>query len=214
MAKSDTVKARFKEAIARHKELGKIDYFTPLRRFLGVEIDHAPRKLSWAEVFSVEPGTPLEKAFQYAGLDPSDPYAWKLLLGIFATAHFATDRRSSKQKTRWGAWQYSRLLSDYDQTKDSMKPGTKDRAIAAAMIKKYPHYKEIRKAETLRRRFAPARNPAENEDIKEWAMHIRKLIESQDEFPDLSVEKIKRFANQQAIEVLSRAWKRGRHISH
>jgi hypothetical protein len=148
MAKSDTVKARFKEAIARYNELRKIDYVTPLQRFLSVEIDHVPPKLSWAEVFSVEPGTPLEKAFQYAGLDPSDPYAWKLLLRIFATAHFATDRRSSKPKTKWTAWQYSRLLSDYDQTKHSMKPGVKDRAIAAVMIKKFPHYKKI-EAETL-----------------------------------------------------------------
>jgi hypothetical protein len=205
MAKSDTVKARFERAIAN-----KVDYLEIFRRFGSLTSETAV-SFDPAVFFAVEPGSALAKAFVTAGLDSSNPYAWKRLLSMFAAAHFPPETRGRGPK--WTSKKLSELLSDYDQTKAEAKPGISDETIAELMVEKIDRYKGM-KAGTARRLFAIANDPKRNSEISEVAMEIRNFIESQQEFADLSVAQVKRFATEQAIKVLSQAWKRERKITH
>jgi hypothetical protein len=125
MAKSDTVKARFKDAIANQP-----DYLAPLRR-LGIRISRTSESFDPLAFFSVRPESPLAAAFAAAKLDSSDPYAWKQLLNFFAHAHFA--RKPSNKK--WTGARYSRLLSDYNQTSAGKPSWANDTMILETMIK-------------------------------------------------------------------------------
>jgi hypothetical protein len=217
--KTETVKARFQEAIARYKTLRDFDYVTPLLLGGAVsEVDRIRIQKSFAiqaVTFDPESDPFLKLAFEAADLDPQDPFAWKILLRLFAVAHFPSKRKTRGRKAEWTSERWCRLLSDYDQVRRE-NPNANDTKICEKIIKRFnARYGEIG-AETVRRNLAHAKNPVRNTEIAEYAEAISEIIESEMYKRDLdfSVSEVKSRSVRHAINWFSEAWKRERKLAH
>ena len=209
MAKSDTVKARFKAAIERHNQLKNIDYITPLRQFTRIEAPPVDQKNQLRDFFSVDQGSPLARAFQETGFDASDPYAWKRLLRIFAAAHFPAETRGLKPRRT--SQQSSQLLLDYERTKQAAKKGTNEEKIAQTMTKTLTPYRDMRPG-TLRRVISTVKKERRDAEVEELAHDILDLYESRPESSELSFTAMEKLARQQAAKAFP-AQRSGRKIT-
>jgi hypothetical protein len=210
MAPSDTVKARFEKAVARDKAIWAVDYLGPLRQFGVFEKGGKGRAFDFADTFQIDHDSPVAKAFKRSELDPSNPLHRYRLLKLLAGALFPPDKRG--RKTEWTAERLTRLLSDYDQTRQKSPKSWNDTKITIAMRKQYEHYRKI-KPETIRRSLARARDPKANSDVAECAEAIRNIIMS--ELPDLkiSVLRLEKGATELAIQWLSKSWAREQQLT-
>jgi hypothetical protein len=181
MAKSDTARARFEEALARTTWIR--DTVVPF--FLNF-LDNPPagkrspitfRELlpsgvddilgvggSLERIFVVEANSPLARVFEKSNLNPKDPFAWKTLLTLFAEAHFPKPRQRGR-KIEWTEERLCQLLSDYDEIKNrrSVTNDTDGRILKD--VKAYFPHRYCGAVETLRRKLYDARDPDKNKRV-------------------------------------------------
>ena len=218
--KTETVKARFQEAIEEYKRRRDFDYVTPLQEIFGETFSKTERNriqksfAIQAVSFDPESDPSVKLAFEAAELDPLDPFAWKTLFRFFAIAYFPSKPKIRGRKTEWTPERWSRLLSDYDQVKEH-SPNANDTKICKRIIERFSdRYGDIG-AETVRRNLAHAKNPKRNTKVVEYAGVISAIIESEmNELDlDLSVSEVRKRSERYAIKWLSKMWKGERKLA-
>jgi hypothetical protein len=232
--KSETVGARFQEAIDTYKKLRAFDYVTPLEEFL----DKPPSEPERDRVqksflrglktrFSPESDYSLKLAFKAANLDPQDPLDREALLRCFAAAHFPSRQKTRGAKTKWTPERWSQLLSDYDQVKKD-RPKLNDVDICKQIVKRFPsrYPKPPPSARgpaedpgaTVRRNLAPARDPSKNTRLAELAQIFADIMKTEihklDPNFDFPIQKLNKRSESLAIEWLSKAWQRERKLAN
>jgi hypothetical protein len=210
--KTETVKARFQEAIDTYKKLRDFDYVTPLQAFLDEPISESDRNRvqksfvkGLSERFGPEADFSLKLAFEAADLDSQDPLAREALLRLFAMAHFPSGQKNRGRRKQWDDQRLCCLLSDYDQTKQD-HPSSSDQAICEYIKKRFANRYRMT-ISSIRRKLQDARNPACNNQIDELAAIFGR--EFRHHGVDWSSAKIRKQTRRCAIEYLSKAWKRG-----
>jgi hypothetical protein len=211
--KTETEKARFRHAIDTYKRARAFDYVTPLEGFLDKkpsesERDHIQKSFLKGTVFTAESDDSLKLAFKAANLDPKDPLDREALLRFFAAAHFPSSQKSRGRKKQWSDQRLCRLLSDFDQIKES-RPSFSDSNICEQIKKRFPDRYPMTAA-AIRRKLQDARSSRYNTEIDKFAAIFRELVESGLRRPgeDLSQSEITRFSRKYAITYLSKNWKR------
>jgi hypothetical protein len=213
--KTETVKARFQEAIDAYKRLRDDDYVTPLEEFLNEPISKTDRDRVQRSFlrgvktrFSPESDHSLKLAFKAASLDPQDPLDREALLRFFAAAHFPSGQKTRGRKKRWGDQRLCRLLSDFDQVKES-HPSFSDSNICEYIQKRFPDRYPMTAA-AIRRKLQDARNPEYNTEIDTFADIFHELVQSwlRRHGGAPSQSEITRFSRRYAISYLSKNWKR------
>jgi hypothetical protein len=186
------------------------DGLNPFRQLGVFEKSGKGRAIDFAATFQIDHDSPVAKAFERSELDSSNPLHRYRLLKLLAGALFPPDRRG--RKTEWTAERLSRLLSDYDQTRQKSPRSWNDTKITVAMTKQHEHYRKI-KPETIRRNLARARDPKANSDVAECAESIRAIIMS--EVPDLKMSDLRlgKMATEFAIQWLSKRWEREQQLT-
>lgn len=116
-------------------------------------------------------------AFNAAGLNHKNPWHWRILLGMFAVAHFGPKRRRGARKL-WAGDSYCQLLYDVEKVK-AEHSWPSDRAACRVLAKRRVAYGEHGKqqtAETLRRAVREARDPDKNSFLALWVgENLRKM---------------------------------------
>ena len=153
---------------------------------------------------------PIPRAFDAFGLDPSNPFAWRLLIYVFAEAHFGSHRSAAGAPRKWTARSWYNLLSDFNQMQARHR-----KASATAIcgyLKKDREFQERYSdvsAATIRRNLQYARDPERNEILKRKAELLAEdtLLVSPEHAP-AKREKVMQKAVKLALEEMSTAWKR------
>lgn len=219
MAKSDTTKDRFEKALVR-SALWK-DNVKALYKFLESPVSEERQSVSFGQLiatgsldraFEVEAGSPLARAFEATKLDPNDPFAWRLLLSLFAEAHFPKSSKRGR-KTEWTDERLCQLLSDFDEIKAAraIKNDTDERTIKGLKARFPRRYQE--ELSTLRRRLADARNPEKNDVLNEVALAARAIAEEDGIGLDFSTPKLRNLTVRLATDWISSRWRRERKLS-
>jgi hypothetical protein len=222
--KTETVKARFQEAIEAYKKLRTFDYVAPLEEFLNKPPSEPERDRIQKSFlkglktrFSPESDNSLKLAFKAAHLDPQDPLDREILLRFFAAAHFPSKKETRGAKTKWTPERWNRLLSDYDQVKRN-NPNLNDVEICKQIVNRFPsRYPEPPSSArgpakdpgaTVRRNLALARDPTKNTRLAELAQifadAMRTEIHKLHPNFDLPIKKLNKRSEFLAIEWLSK----------
>ena len=129
---------------------------------------HAERAYSALSPHTISEST--RQAFEQSGLDPTNPNAWRLLIYIFAEAHFGT-RSYAGAPSKWTDQRWCQLLSDIQQIKSKLHLSD-DEGACRRLIRKWPkRYPGTTKSstpdhKTLRRNLSYARDPKRNNLLK------------------------------------------------
>jgi hypothetical protein len=133
----------------------------------------------WAQwALQLNPDAPSDramlKAFEAAGLDHNDPFAWRQLLDLFSQAYF--DAPGAGRKREWPASRYNELLSDFEHVQSQHPDLKKSEDVCRRLLNREPHkskYKEYNSAEYLAGKVAEARDPEQNYFLKHPEMPTR-----------------------------------------
>jgi hypothetical protein len=145
---------RLSEYFALAPEIGKS--VEDLLRRIGRQYD---MQLEMHDLDWIDPSNPflmvhINKAFADARLDPNVPWHWRLLLYLFALAHYS----KTKRKT-WNSTSYCRLLQAADKIR-SKYPHLSEKEICVRLVRTAP-YRRFR-ADHLRKMLRQARDPKKN----------------------------------------------------
>jgi hypothetical protein len=153
---------------------------------------------------------PIREAFDRFDLDPANPFAWRLLLHVFADTHFGPRITAAGAPKKWTDVTWCELLSDFDQVK-ARNPNASDTAICK-FLKNDPafgnRYAKV-SAATIRRNLQPARSPGYNETLKMVADAYVEIDErvGGDHTPQKK-EAMKQASLEKALGEISSVWKR------
>ena len=153
---------------------------------------------------------PIRKAFNEFGLNPANPFAWRLLMYALAEVHFGTHKSAAGAPKVWDDARWCRLLSDLNQIQER-KPEASETELCGDLIKdrefkdRYAQFK----AGTIRRNLQHARNPSRNLILNRCAASYAEdaLGVSGASAPGKR-EQIKQKALKKALKVISSGWKR------
>ena len=157
---------------------------------------------------------PIRKAFEQFGLNSANPFAWRLLLYVFADSHFGPRITAAGAPRIWNDARWCELLSDFNQIKER-KPKATESAICRFLKNDRTlgnRYANV-SAETIRRNLQYARNPNYNKSLEMLAD-----IYAEEELRDSGAETLekkkalKQDALKKAFDVISTAWKRSAKI--
>jgi len=154
---------------------------------------------------------PIQKAFERFGLNPANPFAWRLLLHVFADIHFGPRITAVGAPKKWTDVAWCELLSDFDQLKERNSEAS-DSAICKFMRNDRAlgnRYAKV-SAATIRRNLQYARSPSHNTMLRTLAdIYAKKDKLSVGDDRDAEKNKILKQASlKKALFVISSAWKR------
>jgi hypothetical protein len=187
------------------ESLGKSDSYRQGLGGLATFAQHAEMALSTKSL-----SEPIEKSFQELGLDPINPFAWRLLAYIFAET-FLGPRAKRGAPKKWSDQRWCDLLSDFNQIR-GRNAHLSELAICR-LLKKDRQFKgryENVSAETIRRNLQYARKPKYDGTLRALAtMYAESAIRSAGELTSDNENAIKQQALVDAQNVISTAWKEG-----
>jgi hypothetical protein len=174
-----------------------------------LETSHRLKERAGSILFKEPIPEPIRRAFDKFGLNPSNPFAWRLLIFIFAEVHFGSHRSAAGAPTKWTGKRWCDLLSDFNQMQER-HPKESEAAICGFLKKD----RELRQgysqvsAATIRRNLQYARDPKRNEFLKKMAeYHAEELLVSANAAPARHQE-IRQKALKKTLQRISTAWKR------
>jgi hypothetical protein len=153
---------------------------------------------------------PILRAFDEFGLNRSNPFAWRLLVFVFAEVHFGTHRSAAGAPTKWTDRKWCNLLSDFNQMQ-VRHPNASEAAICSHLTKDrelQQRYSKI-SPETIRRNLQYARNPERNRVLEINAELIaEEALRMSSDVAPAKHEQITQKAVKKALHEISTAWKR------
>jgi hypothetical protein len=134
--------------------------YDALKRLMGIEpISKDVLEREWATIakyaLSVRQDKLLQNTFEFFGLDPADPWAWRTLAANWAFVIFGRSRPG--RRIEWTDPRYSDLLQEVAHHKQR-NPRLSDRAICKVIAKKGPAYFQKANEEGLRKALTRARS--------------------------------------------------------
>jgi len=151
------------------------------------------------QVSDAETDKPIKTAFRKAGLDEKNPLHWRILIWMFARAHFGPTPKLGARRV-WTADKYCDLLSDFAQVKSRNRQlGVS--GVCRQLLKKrlYGRGKKPLTVERLRKAYAEARNPKYNVFIA--TQLVEKLLQLQTQYSLAGKDGTPRIAGQHEREL-------------
>ena len=186
------------------ESLGKSDFYRQGLGALATFAEHAEIALSTKSLSGL-----VENFFQEFGLDPNNPFAWRLLVYVFAETHLGQHAKRGAPR-KWTDQRRCELLSDFDQIR-GRNPRLSEKRICE-LIKTDRQVKvryEGVSVETIRRNLQYARNPKYNGMLGTLAeIYTKNAIRGAGELTSENEKAIKQQALVEARDVISTAWNR------
>jgi hypothetical protein len=186
------------------ESLGKSDSYRQGLGALATFAEHAEVTLSTKSLSGL-----VENFFQEFGLDPNNPFAWRLLVYVFAETHLGQHAKRGAPR-KWTDQRRCELLSDFDQIR-GRNPRLSEKRICEFI--KTDRQMKVRyegvSVETIRRNLQYARNPKYNGMLGTLAeIYTKNAIRGAGELTSENEKAIKQQALVEARHVISTAWKR------
>jgi hypothetical protein len=174
------------------------------------EMSHSLKERADSLLFKEPIAEPIRRAFDEFGLNPSNPFVWRLLIFVFAEVHFGSHRSAAGAPTKWTATRWCDLLFDFNQMQ-ARHPKASEAAICGYLKRdrELQHrYSDISPA-TIRRNLQYARDPERNAILKMRAELFAQdtLLVSANAAPARHEETRQKAVNK-ALQHISTAWKR------
>jgi hypothetical protein len=151
------------------------------------------------EVSDTETDMPIRTAFRKAGLDETNPLHWRILIWMFARAHFGPKPKLGTPQI-WTADRYCELLYDFAQVKSRSSHLT-DSAVCRVLLtkKSYGRPGKQIKLDRLRKALREARSPKHNDFIA--TQLARKLLQQQSSAMESGKDKTSQVVRQHEKEL-------------